>query len=434
MNNRPAFIGFDWASIAQFDAPALDWDGQESSIRPSAGFIAAGFHPDTPWPAEYVNWALRDLGLRARHLDAIDIRNWTETSSLGALADNVTGASFMRRSSGLTLLIACENGDLLHSEDGGYTWAVEVSLSAGHACRDVATRERTDASDDDYATCMIHDNHASTGGVGSVAGIRITGKSAGWTTLALTGTGVEQVRRVQPDRWRGGFWVSGQIAANDPAVYRIADVKGVCTLAEISYLTLAGVSNCMGPLAIGPSFALGANSDLTGLDIYGWEPDVDTALTLMTSPAPTLRIADLLYDDATGYFVAVFALAGTPPAGIQIWRSSTGQNGTWTNVTPTWMASAYRPLTTTGRADGGCARGSVITLAIQRIAGSVVFIALSLDGGLTWELLPDPLGRLWATVTPDPKSTMIRIVDRRAIVVSSSASGDTYMVQSLRTG
>lgn len=430
MNNRPAFAPFDWASIEQFSDPPNIWDGQESVVRPSAGKIAQGFLPAEPWPAEYVNWALRDLSKRAAYLDLIDVQNWTEVSALGASADTVVGACAYPETSPIQrVLLALSGGDLIGSDDGGHTWTVEISLAGGYSCKDVATRNGTTTNPTDSAVAMINDN-------GTLADVRITGPSAGWSSNAITGTGAEVVSRIQPDRWRGGFWISGQIAANDPAVYRLPDTNGVP--GAISYLTLAGTSGIAGPLAVGPSYVLAANAWMGGLggtDLYRFDPAADTALTVMASPDPFKRITDLLYDEAHGYYLAVFVETGSPPTGMRIWRSSTGGNGTWTNVTPSWMGSAYRIDTVTSSVvDNGCARGSIVTIVVERISDSKHFIAISSDGGATWKLLPDPLGRLWPSVTPDPKSTMIRVVDRRAMVCSSNASGDVHMVQSLRTG
>lgn len=427
ISKRPAFDAPDWTSEAQFNDPGEAWDGQEAIVRPSAGKIAQGFLPEEPWAAEYVNWFIRDLSMRAKHVDLIDIQNWTEVSAIGASADTVVGAAaYPDVTPSRRVLLALDGGDLIGSDDGGYTWTVEISLAGGYNCKDIATRNGTTADATDSAVAMINDN-------GTVADVRITGPSAGWSSNALTGTGVEVVHRIQPDHYRGGFWISGQIAANDPAVFRLPDTNGVP--GTISYLTLAGASFVLGPLAIGQNFILAASTFASsGLELYGFDPVNDTALTAMTSPDATRRICDLLYDDAHGYFVAIFAYAGAPPTGIRIWRSATGADGSWSNVTPSWMETLYRPLTTTGRPDSGCARGSVLTFVVERISDSVHFLAISKDGGLTWALLPDPLGRLWATVAPDPKTTMIRNIDRRAIVCSSVASGDVHMVQSLRTG
>jgi hypothetical protein len=427
--SRPTFAPFHWASLPQFADPGEVWDGQESVVRPSAGYIAQGFLPNAPWPAEYVNWAIQDLGLRAQHLDLIDVQNWIETSNIGAAAGTVNGiAAFPDSTPNRRILLAMDDGDLLGSDDGGYTWSVEISLAGGYVCKDVATRQRTDTDATDSAVAMINDN-------GTVADVRISGPGAGWSSNALVGTGVEIVSRIQPDRYRGGFWITGQIAANDPAVYRLPDTQG--TPGTISYLTLVGTTGIAGPLVVGRDFVLAADAwqaGSGGLALYGFDPVNDTSLTAMTSPDPFRRITDLMYDEEHNYFVAVFAYAGSPPGGIKIWRSATGANGSWTDVTPAWMETLYRPLTTSGRPDNGCARGSVLTFLVQRISDSKHFIVISADGGLTWKLLPDPLARLWPTVTPDPKSIMIRIADRRAIVCSYAASGDAYLVQSLRTG
>lgn len=78
---RPSIPMPDWASMYQFVDPDQPWHGGQSKLDPPSGYIAQGFMPSYPVPAEYVNYLHNVAGQWVRYLDSensarmVDIAN-----------------------------------------------------------------------------------------------------------------------------------------------------------------------------------------------------------------------------------------------------------------------------------------------------------------------------------------------------------------------
>ena len=85
------------ASDATYSAPTKVWDGAPTKLVPLGSKVARGLEPSERPAPEFLNWVLNTYGGHLAHLDALEVQNWTPSSTVvGALGGGslpVSGSS-----------------------------------------------------------------------------------------------------------------------------------------------------------------------------------------------------------------------------------------------------------------------------------------------------------------------------------------------------
>lgn len=411
---RPRHDVRPWASDAAYNSPGEDWDTEPTKLRASDGEAAQGLVPDTPLSADVINHELNDLGERHRYLDGIDYQNWIEPGDgrgiIATAGNNVNGACALTWHASRRILFTNNDESAYSSEDGGYTWQVEYT-SAGNDIKGCATRYENENDQTDLASAIVIQT------VAPAVELRTRGVSgAGWASTMLTNGIAAHV--VVADPFSGGFWVGGLATGPVKAVWHYLDVDGGSGGTQTAITGMTGVQQ-IDIVAVGRDYILAASS-AGGEPIYRWARGASAA-TAIVSPVGN-DILDILWDDVNETFIMIVDNGSE----LEVWVSADGSTGTWSQV-----ADALDFLET-GSLRGGCVRGSVVAVPGRTGAG-VYYIAITTDGGQTWEFIPDPLKRhQFPVVTANV--TMVRLLDRRFGAFGYAAAGEVQHALSLRTG
>jgi hypothetical protein len=417
MSGRPANDPVDWASDEAWSDPSEAWDGEPPIAVPSAGYISQGHLPDKPIPADYANWYLNDLFARARYVDAIDVQNYPLSAAVNASGNNAGDMAAMtwHASNRLLYVAGGTQHEIAYSSyDDGASWAAEYT-SAGNKLPACCTRDRNDAQPTNLASAILVNLAAST------LSIATRGTSGGaWVTTALTNgfTG----SKVKPDPYQGGFWISGRDTALFSCIWRFTDNGGGAGFAQAQYTTgVAGTD--FETLAVSNGRVIASAWSGATATIFSKPSGSAAALAAVTHPgAATERVMSIVWCEAYNRFVM---LTQDASPGTKVYYSSLGTSGTWATVASTVMGDVD-----VVQVGGACVRGSVIVVPVKDLTPRY-WLAVSYDGALTWELIPDPLKR-FGTNAAFP--TVARVLDRRIAVAGYRGTGVHDIALGLRTG
>lgn len=418
MSGRPANDPVDWASDDAWADPGKAWDGEPPIAVPSAGYVSQGHIPDKPIPADYANWYLHDLFARARYVDAIDVQNYPLGAACDSAGGNAPGdlCALTWHASNRLLYVS---GGTFHetarsSYDDGVTWVDEYT-SAGNDLTACCTRDRNDSQPTNLASAILINLAAST------LSIATRGTSGGaWVATALTNgfTG----SKVKPDPYQGGFWISGRDTSLFSCIWRFTDNGGGAGFAQAQYSTgVAGTD--FETLAVSNGRVIASAWSGAVATIYSKPSGSGAALAAVTHPGVnTERVMSIVWCEAYNRFVML--TQDTSP-GTKVYYSSLGTSGTWASVASTIMGDV--DVVQVGAA---AVRGSVIVVPVKDLTPRY-WLAVSYDGALTWELIPNPLKRFGTGVAVP---SVARVLDRRFGIAGWRGTGTHDIALGLRTG
>lgn len=409
---RPAGDPVEWATDAAWSDPGEDWDGEPPQADPSA-LAPQGFKPNLPIAADHANYLFAKGGDWARYLDLVDAKNYPHGATITTAAGNLTGEACALTWSGSQRLLFVPGGTgtsfgevAYSSYDDGINWATELT-SSGNEVVSCCTRMRNETTPTDLASAILINLSTNT------VSIATRGSSGGaWVTTALTNS--LKASRVVPDEIQGGFWVLGNVAADEPAVWRFVDTGGGASFTQANYSsgTVTDMPDC---IAVGRGRLLFANWDTSIARIWTKNTGVGAVSTVTHPGTNTERVMDLLWVDVLGMFVMLVESAGT----TKVYRSTLGTTGTWSG--PVVLPYSVNKVA------GGAVRGSVLVVPVN--AGGNTALAISTDGGISWEYIADPTVRNGAT------TKVMRIADQRWIALGYTGSGFIHkFALGLRTG
>ena len=374
-----------WATDETMTDPGQAWDGTPSKIRPSDGIIAAGFLPTEQPPAERVNWALNDPTRRLASLNLAEARTFVEP--LGAAGVGATSAGVgnevgwfagARWQAVETIFHATNSTIVEKSVDGGYSWTTTLTVPSA-VFSGIATRE----------TALKAGATAASYTLTGAAKIALTGgdvstNNAWDSTTTLTGDGVlNTASYVIADPYEDDvFLVTGNSTISTPAVWRVTAPLGVYSAQ--STITMPLYFSPMRTVAAGLDYKVACGWTGVTNGLFRWQDGATTG-TSVTSPT-TSEIKQVLWLPEDSLFLLI-ADAGP---GVELWTSADGATGTWTQLDPVAGGTALFDAATT-YVNGACVRGSIIMIPL--LVSGTGHVAVSGDGGATWEIISDPIAR-----------------------------------------
>lgn len=419
---RPKGLVPVWATVELMVDPGEDWDGTVTKIRPSSGLIAAGWLPTEQPPAERLNWQANDITRRLAALDMIEARTYPEpapgvggtTAGVGNAVGQFSGARWQAVE---TIFHATNSTKVQKSIDGGFSWADTLTVASA-TFSGIATRETSLKAG---ATCA---SYSLTG----AAKVALTGGDAAtnnaWASTTLAGTGSANTAQcVVADPFVADvFLVGGNdliTAINTPVVWRVVAPLGAFSAQS----TVLMGSNPGAPVRIvcaGPTYKVGVAWSGSVNRVWRWQ-DGDAIASAVTTPT-TAEIVDLLWlpEDE------LYLLIADSGSGVELWTSTTGGTGSWTQLDPVASSGTALFDAGVGLLRGACVRGSIILIPLA-VAG-VVHIMVSGDAGVTWEAIGDPVARQGAATE--------RIADlgNRFMCAGYKAAAEVVHALSLRAG
>lgn len=379
-----------WATDETMTDPGQAWDGTPSKIRPSDGIIAAGFLPTEQPPAERVNWALNDPTRRLASLNLVEARTFVEplgaagTGATSAGVGNAVGWFAGARWQAVETIFHATNSTIVEkSIDGGYNWTTTLTVPSA-VFSGIATRE----------TALKAGATAASYTLTGVAKIQLTGGDVStnnaWAPTTLTGSGTfNTAQYVIADPYEDDVFL---VAGNDfitgsttPVVWRVTAPLGVFgSQVKVTMGSPVAFFYPMQTVAASPDYKLacGWSGVINGL--FRWQ-DGDTTATAVTSPTAS-EIKQLLWLPEDSLFLLI-ADAGP---GVELWTSADGATGTWTQLDPVAGGTALFDAAN-GYLNGACVRGSIIMIPLS-VSGTG-HVAVSGDGGATWDIISDPIVR-----------------------------------------
>lgn len=386
------------ATYSGLTGSAAVYNGTSTKVTMGAPVLAAGKAPLSPFRAQYQNAWENDVGKR---LDHLDLAECTFVDS-GALADATGASGFRLRSAaahhlvGRPLAAHVYGGDTVwKSIDGGHTWTSWDS-AVGRYYIDVAEH--------------LGSSIAAIAAPGGVHRIYAFDGTA-WASAALIDTAISACIVGKPSASR--YYIGGRGGAlGNTSVWKVIDGSGGAfpmTQTRLAHTDLVSIEY----IACGPSGNVGCSTAKS----YTWA-DADTALTLGGTPVASGYIVQgLVYDETRSRFVAV-----TGNGTNTVFRASTDDGVTWTTIGTVASVAAQDYSVSI--------RGGVIVFGA--IYGGEDYLAISADGGLTAELVPNPLTResgAGATVVQHTSHHQNRL-----FVAGYRAAGSTKWAGAIKTG
>lgn len=403
-NGRPPQIATD----TLFVDPGEAWNAQATKIEPSAGVLAQGAVPDQPINAEFVNFRDNDAGRRLLALDLAEVQNFTEPGdgkgTITATGGNVgvRGMAWLKgQSTTLPRILVATNGEsVLASIDGGYTWTTEYIPVALADFIDL-----TDRNSNQTAGAIYLD---VTAGLHKFARVGSTGA---WVNA--TATGASSLNAVTGDDYNGDyFWAVGDAAGSGYLRRWTDDAAPAATTFDVASFPLLYV-------AAGPGLVLAASA--TKVFQVAAPGGAATPATLLHTHTGAGVIVGLVYlpiQDTFILFTSDFA-AGT----AAIYRKYGGS----------FVLVGAATSALFGVIAGSChARGATLmSSGTKNNAGT--FLHISGDGGITWEIIPDPLAR-HQSMAASKTTVRIRGIGNRIMCASNATAGVCSHALSLRGG
>lgn len=320
------------------------------------------------------------------------------------------------------MIHAYDDATIKKSVNGGYTWSTEVTIAtatfAGAACQ-------TDSTAAVYVTSA------------PIGAIACTGPGNAWTQTALAGTTPCTPLNITADPFRAStYWVGGS-DNSIPKVWSQVSVNGAAPT-QTQY-TMSGGTAGVNVLAVGRNVILAASNTAGTSRLWSIVPG--GAVTSVTPPSATF-IVDIQWLDSFGWFLLV-ASNGTT---IELWTSLTGGTGTWTTRGTVAFQAGFGvpnallrgscvvgPLSYGASVPSPFIAGALPCLVVLPVVGTAQMIVLSSDGGVTWNVLPNPLAR-HVSLSPNNNATRCRVVNNRLIAYGYNAVGNVASAFGMRAG
>jgi hypothetical protein len=324
------------------------------------------------------------------------------------------------------MIHAYNDGTAKRSLDGGYTWGTEINLGA-------TTMAGAAAQSD--STGIVH---VTGGGSGQIA---FNGPGNAWTSFGLAGTTPCVPLNILADPFRAStYWVGGSDNAL-PKVWQQVSVNGASPT-QTQYALTGGTAG-INVLAVGRNLILAA-SNTAGTSRL-WQITPGGAGVAVTPPSATF-IVDIQWLDSFGWFLLIASNGAT----LEIWTSLTGGTGTWTSRgTIAFQASNFvanaslrgscvvGPLSYGGSIPSPFVSGALPCLVVLPVTNTTIsnqaMLALSADGGVTWQLAPNPLAR-HVSLAGNNSVSRCRVVNNRLIAYGYNAGGNVAAAFGLRAG
>ena len=416
-----------WATDATMTAPSMPYDGAATKTRPSDGLTAAGFLVDERPPADRWNWKWNDQDRRHASIDLIEARTFVEpgtpdagntTAGTGSTVGWFAGARWGQFD---VIYHATNSTAVERSVNGGYTWSTVFNVPSA-VFSGICTRE----------TALKAGGTAASYTLTGVAKIALTGgdpvTNNAWASTTLTGSGASNSAAcIVADPYVSDvFLVGGNdfiTATTTPVVWRVTAPLGAFgATVKVTMGSPVAFFYPMRCVVAGPTYKLAAGWSGATNGLFRWQ-DGNTTATAVTSPTAS-EIVDLLWLPEDERFLLI---AKASP-GVEFWTSVDGATGTWTQIDTT-VGGTSLFVTATPWLRGACVRGSIIMVPIFT-TGPVGHIAVSGDGGATWEIIADPM------VRHDPAAVVQRCADlgARFIAAAYKGGGAVSWTQTLRAG
>lgn len=357
-----------FATDELFSDPGQPWDGQPTKVAPSGGIEATGFVPGQPVPVEFLNYLLNEYSAENQDRRLEKALNYPSLvtkalAGLGTVTPHIARATWGQRH-----LYFVSNGTIISvSYDEGKTWATDDTLASA-VYSGIATYEGPNGDESTSAACAT----MTLSGAGRVS---MRGETATWNDQGLTGAA--SALNVVADQDNGFFWVVGQrTAGTAPGIWGVETNDGATGGSIITVHPTSG-SYALETVAFGGGFGLAARTGGTGL----WTWTAASSAAAAVTPPGFGDVRDIVWSDYHGFFFLCQEQGGQG----SIWRSATGQTGTWTSVGP-----GDGTETRTWALNGGCAIGRLVVLTCTTTVLGVTFLLVSDDAGTTWHRVADP--------------------------------------------
>lgn len=350
-----------WATDDLYTAPSEPWDGEPTTIDPSAGRRLVGFEPGQLVPAEHLNYLLRSAGKWATYQDGIEALNWQDPYPLWSA--NIRVMSIVSTDDGLVWAIGYNTStnatNVRRSQDGGTTF--DADEGAGISGSPV---DGFDAATDGSLIVVVSNTTARV--------CRWSGSA--WTSALVTGISAQHA--VIYDETAEVWWIGAHNTSG--ANPRIVELDASATIGSPAVHALAACSYSKPPtiLAASETQIMAVAGDAGAGPAEYW-----------VRPSTGLGSWSLVVGPDTCKGLVWYAARG-----VWIWIGGTGlvyessDSLTWSEIADTGVPW-YHLDTDPG---GALAVMGSTLLAVQNPSGSIYRMVASFDGGLTWTVVANP--------------------------------------------
>lgn len=405
-----------WSSDAEYPAGPNLWNGTPTKVAPALSKIARGWDPDEMPPAQWLNWFQNQNAAILNYLDGIEVQNWGDVFTLPNLSLAIAYDPVRR----LFWAVGGDGADCIVAQSFlGKKWYVDNTYT-GHPVSggftDVACQQ--DPSGDQIVII-----------IGPTSKVFRFRNNAWQSTTTLLGPNVP-LARVVWDPYRNKFWIGADYTYSGPNT--AGDLIGSTDGGTWTHHQFPRTGTYDGPInyiACSPEYILSIRGSSGGAPVEFSLSDGVSSYDMFVFdgsdglPTITQDIVGAAYSEADSLFMIltadgkVFTCDPSTIAGTPTWTQASADIG----GTPI----AANALTCSGSTWLAC---YLFDHGIS--SGDRQVLAYSLDQGVTWTELPNPLEE-----GSSPNYVIVKVGntgrDGRFYAVSSTIS-NSFVAFSLR--
>lgn len=398
MSVRPGFTPPVWASTANYPAGADPWSATPTKVAPGSAYVAAGFGPGQPLPAQVMNWFLNSVTPWLSYQDTIEARTFSVAIQPAVTTHKL--ANFL------------QDNVILYDIDNRKYFAAGQDSTNSHVPKVYHSADGANWIDDGAPTPPLGVDHTAQICWGPGNGLFVfveegsgnqhyrRGLDGGWYNLSLT-TSI----KTYVARWfRGAWYCVGVSSGPHVAGYLWTPASNTGSSGAKTNLTLPGSTSVNLGSTLAPLLACSASILIIAAPLGTTPPTAQGHLWVTTDGATFTHVSGvfastiiaLVYNEGDALFYALCSETAVSSGLSNVYVSSDGI--TWTlAATPAvlFARSLAESSIDNSRAVGSAAShgGVVLATALTSTPDSdqIGGLAVGRNAGKDWDFIPSPV-------------------------------------------